>query len=145
MARYLTKKQKTFCKYYILINDHYEAAIKAGYKESTAKYTVSKWLRDPYIKKYIKDLKKRDYSVHEYLQERLTEIAINSDSLNTLIKAVEAKEKVFNYDKPCISDSKKGSGKLTQKDLFQRIQEKADVFEKLEQSHLESDLPGNDS
>lgn len=145
MAKYLTKRQKAFCKYFIQMKDPYDAAIKAGYKISTAKSHSYGWLKDPYIQKYIKDLEK--YNFNAYIQEldRVIELAFAAQNPATLIKAIEAKGKAFGFDKLTISDLGENPDNLIKEDLFKKIQEKADVFEKLEKDNIKSDLSDNNS
>ncbi len=148
MAKYLTKRQKAFCKYFIQTDDAYEAAVKAGYAHSTAKARAEGWLKNPYFKKYLAELQqKQDYSINAYIHEldKAIELAYKSGNPATLIKAIETKGKAFGFDKLTFSDFKNNPDNLIKENIFEKIQEKADVFEKFEQSNIESDLPGNDS
>lgn len=54
----LTAKQQAFCQYYVELNNGTQAAIKAGYKESTAGFMASENLNKPKIAEEIIRLKK---------------------------------------------------------------------------------------
>lgn len=56
----LTEKQKKFCKEYVLSLNATQAAIKAGYKESSAYSIGSENLTKPEIKEYIAKLRKTE-------------------------------------------------------------------------------------
>lgn len=53
----LTKKQSDFCIYYVELGNATQAAIKAGYKESTAKNQASRLLTHQGVKNKIYDLR----------------------------------------------------------------------------------------
>ena len=55
----LTAKQQAFCRYYIELNNGTQAAIKAGYKESTAGYMASQNLNKQLIIDEITRLKEK--------------------------------------------------------------------------------------
>ncbi len=56
-AKKLTDRQKKFCREYVLNGGNgTKAAIKAGYKESSAYSTASEILKYPEVKKYINQL-----------------------------------------------------------------------------------------
>lgn len=56
----LTEKQKKFCREYVLSLNATQAAIKAGYKESSAYSIGSENLTKPEIKEYIAKLRKTE-------------------------------------------------------------------------------------
>ncbi len=146
MAKYLTKRQKLFCKYFMHLSDPYEAAIKAGYAETTARCRANSWLKNPYFQKHLGELQqKENYSINAYINEldKAIELAYKSQNPATLIKAIEAKGKAFGFDKLTISDLKNNTGNFIKEDIFDKIREKADVFKKFEQNNTESNLPGD--
>ena len=50
----LNEKQKRFCQYYVELGNGQEAAVKAGYKEKTARNQASQLLTKPHIKAEIR-------------------------------------------------------------------------------------------
>lgn len=54
----LTAKQKRFCEEYLICLNATEAAVKAGYKEKTARFIGHENLTKPYIADYIKEKQK---------------------------------------------------------------------------------------
>lgn len=54
----LNDRQKLFCQYYVQNPNAYEAAIKAGYKESTARFQASRLLTKVQIKDEIARIRK---------------------------------------------------------------------------------------
>lgn len=55
----LTPKQQAFCRYYVELNNGTQAAIKAGYKESTAGYMASQNLNKQLVLDEITRLKEK--------------------------------------------------------------------------------------
>ena len=148
MKRRLTKKQKDFCKYYVQTKDAYEAAIKAGYCKATAKRKLVDGLKALHVKKYIEKLRnKKIYSLNKYIQEldKVMELAFKAENPSILIKIIEAKGKAFGFDKLTPLDLKDNNRNIIKQDLFSRIQEKTEVFKKLERSENEGDISGNDT
>lgn len=54
----LTDKQKAFCEYYVIDWNATQAAIKAGYSESSARQLASDTLSKHYIQEYIEEIQK---------------------------------------------------------------------------------------
>lgn len=54
--RKLNEKQKLFCKEYIIDLNAYQAAIRAGYAEKTAKTKAHKWLEKASFRAYLTEL-----------------------------------------------------------------------------------------
>lgn len=52
----LTEKQKRFCEEYLIDLNATQAALRAGYKEKTARSIASENLTKPDIQKYLKEL-----------------------------------------------------------------------------------------
>ena len=55
----LTQKEIMFCENYITCGNATESAIKAGYKEQTARVTASKILTKANIQEYVKELQEK--------------------------------------------------------------------------------------
>lgn len=67
--RGLTDKQRLFCTYYIENFNATQSAIKAGYSKKTARTIGYENLTKPYIKSYIKEIKKIRFQI-EYLETK---------------------------------------------------------------------------
>lgn len=65
----LTDKQRLFCTYYIEKFNATQSAIKAGYSKKTARTIGYENLTKPYIKSYIKEIKKIRFQ-NEYLETK---------------------------------------------------------------------------
>jgi len=147
MVKKLTEKQKDFCKNFVKTGNLKESAKKAGYKDSTIKHRIPCLLKDPSIKNYMEELKQQEYSREEYINEldRVMELALKAENASILIKAIEAKGKAFGFDKLTADDLKENRKNVVKDDLFKRIQEKVDVFEKFNHPGAQSDIPGDNS
>lgn len=148
MAKYLTHRQKAFCRHFLKLNDAYDAAIKAGYKHSTAKQLSFKWVEDPYFKKYMEILQKQpNYSFDAYIMEldKAMELAFKANNPAVMIKIIEAKGKAFGFNNLSITDITSNANNVIKKDLFEKIQEKADVFEKFKQGSPKGDISGDNT
>ena len=55
----LNARQKSFCEFYVASGNATESAIKAGYKERTARSIGQRLLTNVDIKKYIKELQEK--------------------------------------------------------------------------------------
>ena len=82
-ARNLTSKQIQFCKWYVATHNATQAAIKAGYKERTARSVGSENLTKPDIRKYISELQKES---DKCIPNRLEIMRQFTDILNTTDK-----------------------------------------------------------
>ena len=148
MAKQLRKQQEEFCKNFVQSGDAFEAAIKAGYKETTARVQTKKWLETPKFIDYIEKLRKKErYSLDAYIQEldKAMELAYKVKNPAILIKVIEAKGKAFGFDKLSIPDLEEESQNCSTEDLFDKIQEKANVFKKFEQNDTDGNLSGDGS
>lgn len=74
----LTDKQELFCREYLIDLNATQAAIRAGYKESTAQEQSSRLLSNVMVQSYILELKQqrneRNKIDADYVLKRLTEI-----------------------------------------------------------------------
>ena len=74
----LTAKQEAFCQEYLIDLNATQAAIRAGYSDSTARQIASEMLSKPYISEYISSLKadrmNKTQVDAEYVLKRLIEI-----------------------------------------------------------------------
>ena len=59
VALKLNARQKAFCEFYVASGNATESAIKAGYKEQTARVTASKILTKANIQEYVKELQEK--------------------------------------------------------------------------------------
>lgn len=68
MLKSLTSRQRKFCREYILLNSGAKAARAAGYTVKSAKTKACDLLKDPIIKNYVNELKKKelkDYNIRK--------------------------------------------------------------------------------
>lgn len=82
----LTPKQQAFCDYYIEIGNATESAIKAGYKEKTARFIGAENLTKPNIREYM------DARIAEKASER---IAKQDEVLEHLTRVMRREEKEY--------------------------------------------------
>lgn len=122
----MTDKQQRFCDEYLLCLNATEAAIHAGYSESTAAQTASRLLKNKAIKKYIDERQKETQENIEISQadviKQLSDIGFAKIDLKKIratdkIKAIELIVKILGLDK----DKKDGNGIL--KELFEEFKE----------------------
>lgn len=59
VALKLNARQKAFCEFYVASGNATESAIKAGYREQTARVTASKILTKANIQEYVKELQEK--------------------------------------------------------------------------------------
>ena len=59
VALKLNVRQKAFCEFYVASGNATESAIKAGYREQTARVTASKILTKANIQEYVKELQEK--------------------------------------------------------------------------------------
>jgi phage terminase small subunit len=148
MVKKLRRRQKEFCKNFVQSGNAFEAAVKAGYAETTARCRVKNWLEDPDIINYLEKLRKKEkYSLEAYIQEldKVMELAYKTRNTAILIKVIEAKGKVFGFDKLTISDKEEAGEDSVIEDLFDKIEERADVFRKFGQGKETGDLSDDSS
>lgn len=90
----LTVKQKKFCEYYALSGNATDAAIKAGYKKTTARVIACENLTKPNIKKYLAELTTKEEedriaSVDEVLQYLTTTMRNDKVAIKERTRAAE--------------------------------------------------------
>ena len=84
----LTNKQELFIQYYMISLNATESAIKAGYKEKTAKAIGHENLTKPYLAK----------EIQERLTQRATDNGITADYVLKGIKAIADREGIREND-----------------------------------------------
>lgn len=98
----LLPKQERFCKEYVTLLDGQKSAILAGYSKKNAKFTASKILANPLIKKRIAELQKELSSKMDITQEKV----VNEYASLAFAKIkkggnVKASDKLHSLDSLC--------------------------------------------
>ena len=140
MQKNLTKQQKKFCEYYIKMENPCKAAIKAGYKYSTARTGSYKWLKKEDFQNYIKKLKKEPYSFEKYINElnEATDIAFKTNNPVIAMKIIEIKGQIFGFDKFIDTNNNKNAEEIKKTNLLEDISKYAKVLDKIEQQRKRS-------
>ncbi|HSA05943.1 MAG TPA: terminase small subunit [Candidatus Gastranaerophilales bacterium] len=143
MPRKMNAMQIEFCKYYLESCDAcepnaYNAALKAGYSQSVAKTYPYKWLQRQDYKDYINLLKAKhqqenEYTIEKYLDEldHVQKQALSDGNVSLTLRILQAKAKVYGFDKLTMKDKKDYQQFTPKIDVFEKIEEKAHVFEKI--------------
>lgn len=94
----LSPKQEKFCIEYAACGNATQAAIAAGYPEKSARSVGSENLAKPDIIDKIKEISSRKTTARimtvDRRQERLTELAENSEDENVVVRAIETLNKM---------------------------------------------------
>lgn len=98
MGKKLTLKQEGFCIEYAACGNATQAAINAGYSPKTAYSIGQENLKKPEIVAKIQEISKRETQARimsvDRRQERLSELAENSEDGNVVVRAIETLNKM---------------------------------------------------
>ena len=147
----LSDQQKLFCDEYLIVLNATQAALNAGYKESTARY-ASKWINENENPQKPTDKKKTKFKpeMRKYIDERMAEkekaLIADQDEVMRYLTAVMRREKtdsvVVTLQKETSTYEPDADGKMRKRTVKEEVPEIVQIPAQLRDSNKAAELLG---